>query len=88
MTRKKPWPDGQERVCDGCIVIFGRFEDRRYRNTLPVALLPREVRDIMNESEPDDMLELPHNADPEVLVYVRNKEILALDVIWSKIEEG
>jgi len=33
------------------------------------------------------MLLLHHHADPEVEIYVRNREIVALDARWEKIEE-
>lgn len=53
---------------------------------MPVDETPNQVREIMDSTDPDDLITLHHHADPEVEVYARNREINAVNAKWTKVE--
>lgn len=83
--QKREWPDGIERVCTGCVVMLK--SQLRFGGNLVVHESPKEVRALMSQAKPKDMIELHHHADPAVSVFVRNNSIMACDARWDRIEE-
>lgn len=49
---------------------------------MAVSEMPRTVIEFMNASDDEKMIELHHYNDPEVQVYVRNGDIVAVDARW------
>lgn len=82
---KRDWPDGDERVCDGALVILGAGV--RGGHVLSVNEFPKDVYTMMKSHGEDDMLVLHHHADPEVEVYARNGDIVGVNACWARIEE-
>lgn len=82
---KSEWPDGNERICNGSLIFFGHGPD--FRQWTSVAELPRDVRKIMQDSGPNDMLEFKHHADPIVPAYVRNDCIVAIEPRWARMTQ-
>lgn len=79
---KRLWPDGEERVCDGALVVIGH--ERQGNDVMVVAELPKEVY-ALKQAQRLGMIELHHHADPAVAVYVDCEHIVAIDARWSKV---
>lgn len=84
-ARKREWYDGLEHRIDGSLIIYGNRGHGPC--ALPVNEIPSEVYAKMQEATPEAMIELHHHADPEILVYVRNHEIITIDARWAKVEK-
>lgn len=78
--KKREWGDDEERVCDGSLILLtGKY-------ILPVDESPTQVRNIMDTSDENEMVTFHHHYDPEVEVYARNCEIIAINARWTKVE--
>lgn len=77
---KRDWPDDHERQCDGALVTFSTAS--RTGGVLAVSEMPKQVIEFMNATNDEAMIELHHYNDPEVQVYVRNGDIVAVDARW------
>jgi len=84
MRKRKDWPDGAERVCNGSVICFTHSSGNG-TNFMVVYETPSEVHKLMKAEEPDAMLELHHYGDLAVTVYVRNEEIISIDARWDKV---
>lgn len=76
---REPFPDGRERVCVGS-KIFLRFD---YVTHISVRSVPREVNQAMQDNDENAMLEFEHGGDPEEMVYIRNRWIIAVIPDWA-----
>lgn len=84
---KKEWHDGKERTIDGSIIVFS--QDRglaTWMKSVPVCESPREAREIQKADE-EGMIEFSHHADPEIPVYIRSEEIIAILPRFDKLED-
>ena len=84
-SRKRRWPDDEERVVDGANIVYSTTGHGS--RIICVNEFPKEVHALMIEAHADEMLVLHHHSDPEVEVYIRNCEIMAIDARWEKVEE-